>query len=267
MVRSIYNHVDHIVFVNSEKSWDHGLKGNVDTYGNTCKPVIEKLKKQDIWEKIISIDCNTGDQFHQCMEGYRYIQNNLNADWVMLIDTDEVWDDYNLTHAISYLKRNENHDYVYRARLYTYIKSPFYRVEPEEVMAPTIFVSARRKDLGKNHRCCQEAFMQKMTTDIIPRKPIWFHHFVYVRRDFNTVLEKIRNSNGYEGNKIVDLEDWTENVWNKIPEPLEGQWRKGFHPAVHFKKHWAGIKEITLDDLPEVFHEHPHLLGELSGNL
>ena len=258
MIRSIYLYVDYIVFVNSEYAWDHRIQGNVQKVGNTCKPVIERLIVEEGMNKIISLNYDTTDQFDQCMYGFEYIKAATQTDFVMLIDTDEVWDGWSLREAIRYLEKRADHDYVYRARLYTYIKSLYYRVNPPEVMAPTIFVSARRADLGENHRCCRMEPMCKMTDYV--GDPIFFHHFVYVRKDLQTVLEKIRNSNGYEGNKIVNLCEWVDQVWNRIPEPFSGKWKSGFHPAIGFQGHWGGIKKVGKDLLPDIFTRRPELL-------
>lgn len=263
MVRSIYDYVDHIVFVSSDYAWEHKLQGNKQTEGNTCKDTIKRLQTEEGLTKIIPLLYDSRDQFAQCMHGYKFIQNYLDCDFVMLIDTDEVWDSWSLQEAIKYLEKKNDHNYVYRARLYTYIKDIHYRVNPPEVMAPTIFVSAKRADLGENHRSCRLEPMCKMVDFM--GEPIFFHHFVYVRREFQTVLEKIRNSNGYEGNKIVDLEQWSEQVWNKLPNPLQGKWRAGFHPAVGFQGHWQGIKVVGDDLLPDIFREQPKVLEALSG--
>ena len=81
------------------------------------------------------------------------------------------------------------------------------------------------------------------------------------------MLEKIRNSNGYEGNKIVDLHEWEKEVWDRIPERLKGRWKRGFHPALHFQEHWKGIKEIGVEDLPEVVKKYPKILEALNGDM
>lgn len=261
MIRSIYDYVDHIVFVNSDLAWDHKLLGKSrnDKTGNTCKAVIERIKLliDRYRRKIITLNYNTTSQFDQCTHGFEYIKNNLDCDFVMLIDTDEVWDDYNLSQAINYLKEKNDHEAIYRARLFTYIKKINYRVDPEEVMCPTIFVSTTRKDLGKNHRGCHLKPMYKMTTK--ENNPIFFHHFVYVRNSVERVLEKIKSSNGYENNTVCDLGQWEKEVWNKIPDQLSGQWANGFHPAIQFKKHWGSVKEIQENQLPNVFRKYAHL--------
>ena len=53
MIRSIYDYVDHIVFVNSEISWKHNIKGNTQNEGNTCKDIIKRLMIEEKLNKII----------------------------------------------------------------------------------------------------------------------------------------------------------------------------------------------------------------------
>lgn len=264
MTMSIYPYVDKIVFVNSEISWT-GRKGN------TCKPIIYGMKdgilkklnrlevrrkkhinilesKIDIENKIISLNYDTVNQSRQCQLGYKYIQKHIPCDYVMLIDTDEVWDDYDMQEAIKFIKKNPEYP-TYRTAIYTYIKSPYWRIAPIESLKPVSFVSAKLESLGDNARCCD------LPSVLIEREqniPVYYHHFVYVRKDFNTVLEKIVSSHVSERANYVDMSKWIPEVWNKLPE-VGG--RVGFHPAVGFQRNWLGIERIRREQLPRVLRE------------
>lgn len=258
MIRSIHDYVDKIVFINSEISWVNNMRGN------TCKKEIKRVKEDMNSEKIVSIDYNTTNQKEQCMYGFNYIKNNFkNCDFVMLIDTDEVWDKYNLEQAINFLDKRSDHDKVYRSRLYTYIKMVNYRVEPMEAMRPCVFLSSKRLDMGESYRGCH---LPSLNMENENKEPVAFHHFVYVRNNYNTVLQKVITSNFAEGNKICDMSRWKSDVWNKLPNRLDGEWSSGFHPAVHFKKHWVGIKKIQRRELPEAVVNNESLMEKFYDN-
>lgn len=246
-IRSIYDRVHKIVLVNSEISWT-GRKGN------TCKEVIKKFV--DTENKLISIDCDTSNQLEQCDIGFQYIKYHFDCDFVMLIDTDEVWDNKNLDSAIKCLEDDPRHDVVYRVGIYTYIKSPYYRVTPIEPLKPVVFVSTKRNYLGSSQRCHG---LESVTMQTKDKLSIFYHHFVYVRKDFNTVLEKIISSHVSENREYQDMSEWIPQVWNRLPR-LQGKWKDGFHPAIGFQGHWSKLEKVELKSLPEVFTQFPHLL-------
>lgn len=233
MFLSIKDYIDKIVFVNSEVSW-MGRKGN------TCKEVIKKLDS----DKVISLDYDTMNQLDQCMYGYNFIKENLDCDLVMLIDTDEVWDRKNLDKAIEIVVKNPDFK-TYTSRLYTYIKTPFYRVEPPESIEVVVFVKPDLESLGENSRCY----------GLTPKKAleengdVYFHHFIYVRGKFNDVLEKVLTSHISENTEYRDMSWWIPNVWEQIPHV------NNFHPAKGFEHHWERLKRVEKKDLPEVFYD------------
>ena len=103
-------------------------------------------------------------------------------------------------------------------------------------------------DLGTNFRACD------MNFHVIP--DVYFHHYVHVRKDFNTVLEKIITSHASEGDPYQDMSRWIPEVWNKLPH-IEGEWaEKGFHPNAKFRHLWRGIRQITPEEMPRVLREH-----------
>jgi hypothetical protein len=236
MTLSIYPHVDKIVFVNSALSWTGGK-------GNTCYEEISKMMKEDgLKDKIISMECTTTDQLQQCDYGYQWIKKNLEADYVMLIDTDEVWDNENMIRAKAFIEMNPSH-LSYRSHIYTYIKSPLYRLDPIEELEPVVFVNTKLPNLGISFRSCDIPFVR--IPDVI------FHHYVHVRKNFNTVLEKIVTSHSSESEQYQDMSEWIPQVWNKLPQ-VEGTWREGFHPNVKYKGNWKGIREISRKEMPAV---------------
>lgn len=236
MALSVAPFVDKIVFVNSEISW-------TGRQGNTCKPVIEKLKGEGLKDKIISLDFNTNSQKEQVDYGFNYIRKHIPYDYLLLQDSDEVWDYKDLEKAINYIKDNPQYS-IFRTRMYTYIKSPFWRVYPIEQLKPIVFVSNTINGLGeasRGHDYHKEA--HALPPDI------YLHHFVYVRKDFNTVLEKIISSHASENAEYRDMSRWIPEVWNNLPEV------KDFHPAKGFAHCWHEIMVVPKAMLPCIFNE------------
>lgn len=235
MVISVAPFVDKIVFVNSEISW-------TGRRGNTCKPVIEKLKRE-FKDKIISLDYNINSQKEQVDYGFNYIRKHIPYDFLLLQDTDEVWNYEDLNKAIQYIQDTPQYS-VFRVQMYTYIKSPFWRVWPIEKLKPIVFVSNKISTLGESSRAHdyhKEA--HKLPPDI------HLHHFIYVRKDFNTVLEKIISSHSSENTEYMDMSKWIPNVYNKMPNV------KNFHPSKGFEHFWQELIIVQKTMLPRVFSE------------
>lgn len=264
MTLSIYPYVEKIVFINSDISWT----GRV---GNTCKPVIDRMKngisrkpnrmemrrktpkvylndKIDIDNKIISLNYNTIDQIKQCQLGYKYIQKHIPCDYVMLIDTDEVWDYYDMQESIKFIQENPEHS-AYRTAIYTYIKSPLWRVSPIEPLRPVSFVSAKLDNLGNAARACG---LDSILILDSKKDKVFYHHFVYVRDTFNKILEKIVSSHVSEACNYSDMSKWIPEVWNKLPKVHGSQ---GFHPALGFQSNWMHIEQIKKEQLPRILRE------------
>jgi hypothetical protein len=243
MALSIYPYISKIVFVNSDISW-------IGRKGNKCKPVIQKMINNGM-DKIDSIDFNSQSQCLQVAHGIRYIQEKFPCDYIMMIDTDEVWDDENMERALGFIKMCPNKD-AYKSAMYTYIKSPLWRVTPIEPLEPVCFIKA---DINNIDALSMGERGSKIKNVITIRdrhkQKSHFHHFVYVRNNFNSILEKILTSHVSENTEYEDMSKWIPNVWNKLPEiPKEG-----IHPAIGFHRNWKSLDEISLDKLPKVVRE------------
>jgi hypothetical protein len=199
-------------------------------------------------KKLIHINYDEMNQIKHCMYGYKYIQNNFDCDYVQLIDSDELWDDLNYIKAIEFLKQNIGYK-AYKTYMYTYIKSPFFRIDPIEPLRPVCFIKSDLQDMGLEPRGCA------IKPDII--MPIFCHHFVFVRYHFNKVLEKLIQSHVSEKQPYEDMSKWIPEIWNELPDCKEN-----FHPAIGFGHHWKRIKRITYEELPEVLHnqKYPEIL-------
>lgn len=233
-IEQLYDFLDAIVFINSEISWNGEI-------GNTVKPVIKAWQeKHDHKNKIIHHDCNVKTQEQQYGIGYDYIRSNLDPDWIMLFDSDEVWDNANLNIAKQLLEDSVEYNGI-KAHMHTYLKSPFYRVVPPEFCKPTVFIRAIHKDLigirGNGVFPC-----------VTPNN-LFFHHFTYVRDSEKDVFKKIQTSlsgdrEDVPQTELVDIEEWKKKKWDKITRV------KNLHTTLHFEKSWYRVSRIHISELP-----------------
>src|SRR5690606_21382902 len=119
---SVYRHVDAIVLVHSDVSW-------LGERGNTVRPLtLEWCRERDYESKVHHLAVSLTSQEAQYAARLEYIQKKNLGDIVMVIDADEIWEDHQLEAA-----KREMHDHphpAYRCHMHTYLKTPFYRVEP-----------------------------------------------------------------------------------------------------------------------------------------
>jgi hypothetical protein len=247
-IESIYNYVHKVVILTSNISWI----GGVD---NPSLPVIkEMLEFYDPDNKLIHIEHDEPNQIKHCMYAYKYIQNNLECDFVQLIDSDELWDVNNYKRALSFLKNHPDHK-AYRTNMYTYIKSPFFRIDPPEALKPVCFIKPDLNDMGLEPRGCAIKPFTIMSD-------VWCHHFVFVRYHFNKVLEKLIQSHVSEKQPYEDMSKWIPEVWNKIPWYNKDVFPNGMHPAIGYGHQWKNVRKLDYDELPEVLHNqrYPDIL-------
>lgn len=234
-LESIYNFVDKIVMVHSDVSW-------TGSEGNTVEPAVnEWAAENDTHGKIVNLYGSFTDQNKQYNFGLKYIHETFKFDFIMLVDTDEVWTSDQLERCKVYLERFGRRCDVFTTSLYTYVKTPFYRIVPQEMCRPTVFITPKIKE-----------FTGARGWDIVPRayiKKTDFHHFTFVRSSEEKVKEKLINSSVGDGSGIDQgqplVENWWEDKWEKMPFVDE------FHYQQKFAKVWKGLECITLQDLPE----------------
>ena len=137
------------------------------------------------------------------------------ADYVFLVDSDEILLDQDLE-RLRDLCRSGDHR-VIAVRLYTYWKSPQWRIDPPEDGSIKMIL---RKDVRMTGvREVREPFHQ---TDI------WCRHLSYVRSD-EEVLEKIRLS----GHSREIRSDWYDRVWKEWDRNPDLQELHPVHPRAY----------------------------------
>jgi MoaA/NifB/PqqE/SkfB family radical SAM enzyme len=245
-LESIYSLCSKIVMIHSNYSWT-GEKGN------TVAPVVEKWKEDnDTESKIIGLYTDIKDQSAQYDLGLRYIRSKLvNYDYILLIDTDEVWDEKELNKLINYAKSDRRIP-AFSVSLHTYIKSMFYRITPKEWCQPTVLVNNTVTKL--------DGIRGSSIKSKVYLEDVYMHHFTYVRFNEQAVMKKIYNTAATEGVRLVDMKDWVESKWNALPHATN------FHTVDYARTSWKSVKIVELNDLPDVVKKHPEVYTRFCSN-
>lgn len=228
-IRSIYQWVDRIVFVSSEIGWD-GSRGN-----NTLEVV---KKYDDFLNKIHIINFDTHDQGEQYAKGMEFIQRETKTDWVLLIDSDEVWDDSAWIKAMNFLRTAPPRINCFCSSMHTYIKTPRYRVADDKGMQvkPRVFVRSHIGNIG---------IRGSSVTPMKMMDGVYVHHFALVRDSLDEVFRKMTSSRIGDRHvpPLVDLNKWKAETWDKIPGPAQ-------HYYQGCQGIWEKTIEVTKEDLP-----------------
>lgn len=239
-IEALYDFVDRFVFVNSTRNWlgEPGV--------NTVLPVINTwAMAHDQKGKIIPINGDWAAQREQYEVGYEFITKNLKCDWVLMFDTDEVWDYSNLDVAAREMRQSPEYNAL-GAYMHTYIKSPFYRVTPPEMCKPTVLI-----------RPIFQRVIGIRGNGVRPRKVpdnLFFHHFTYVRYREADVMKKVQTTlmgdrEDVPSCALVDMERWKEKKWDKLPKAMNFHTTKGFEPS------WHKIRVVSERELPSTVRD------------
>ena len=227
----IYDLLDGIVFLYPERDWNGDVKQN-----EVSQPVRKWKQENDYALKIDCIHTEEINQEKQYAFAIDYICKTMKPDWIFIFDTDEVWEKVELkklfNHAESCVKQNALY-----CNMYTYVKSPLYRVEPIEPCKPCVMVRAI-PGLFKGIR-------GNRTRPGFFAKDVYFHHFSYVRNNVDKVLEKIRLSTLADGFGCVDLKKWIVEKWNLLPSA------KNLHTTQTAECFWDHVRVVNEKEIPE----------------
>lgn len=224
---SVYEHCDSIVMVHSDTSW-------LGEHGNTVKEsAVKWCEEHDKAGKVHHVDVSLSSQEAQYEAGLNYIASKtLPWDAVLAVDADEVWEDQYFENAKRFLV---DHPYVaYRSNMHTYLKTPFYRVDPP-FGSPTTFFRDPRQLLA-SPRGCQSPAMQL--------ENVWMHHYTYVRETRTAVERKLHQSCLADGGETV-VPKWMERVYDFLPA---GEY---LHAFTRWAPVWNRVEKIWLSDFPK----------------
>jgi hypothetical protein len=242
-LKSIYPWIRKVVFVHSDVSW-------TGETGNTVAPVVERvMQDRPEWKDwIINLYGRWTNQDDQYQYGLDWIHNNLEFDLIMLIDTDEVWDEDALKRAFCRIENLPERD-CFSTRLYSYVKSIFYRVDPIDLCRPTVFLRPSIKKLNGARGWNQPN--RFLLYDV------YFHHFTFVRFSELDIRKKFATSIEGDGEGAIgtSCDEWMGIQWLQLPFAFN------FHYQAQVKGAWHRIKRVWKNDLPKPVVEDSTLMN------
>lgn len=221
---SIYEHVDAIVMIHSEVSW-LGERGNT-----VRRPAMEWCEKFDRTGKVHHVDVELASQEAQYAAGLDFIGDAF--DVVMVVDADEIWEGQYIENARRFI-----HDHpaaAYRSAMQTYLKTPFYQVDPP-FGSPITFLRDSRYLVTSPRGCAAPA---------LHMHDVWMHHYTYVREARADVERKIRQSALADKSGEVVVHRWMEDVYDRMPEG------ESLHAFARHRSKWQRIRKVWLPDMP-----------------
>lgn len=241
---SIYPYVSGVLFVHQDIGWDGRT-------GNTVRSVVEKA--YDPENKVFHLNLEgKHTQDEQYNAAIKWLNSPSNTgykcdfDYLQLIDTDEVWDDENYQRVLEAI--NSGREENYRCRMYDYIKSPFYQIEPVSPLRSMCFV--HRSFVKPNALNIRGVLLPGTNLD-----NVLFHHFCSVRKNVEEVWAKHAASCGIEREPIEDKQEWIERVWNKLPDAIN------LLPLKNHNRQWRSVKAVSVDSLPPVLRSNALVLS------
>lgn len=236
-IESIYPYVDKILFVHSDVSWQ-------GEEGNDVAPVVEEWhRRNDAFGKIVWKTGEWRDQQSQYDYGIDMIQKVWSPDFILLIDTDEVWAAKDIKALLGYA-RTDSRFKAYACRMFTYIKEPTYRIWPQEPCRPVVLV---RGDIERLAGVRGNTTWPRCNLD-----NIHMHHFSYVRRTWEDVRTKIVTSHIGDKLRHRDLDLWKKEVWDNLPNV------RNFHTTVGFEHCWQNVVKVDKNELPSAMKGIEH---------
>lgn len=170
-IESVYEYMYKMIFVYKESKEE-------------AISIISKWKKEN-------------DKENKIIIGDRASIEKIDYDYKLKLNTDMVWDTYELEKAIDFLINKKKE--VVTCQAFLYIKSPFYKKLPVKPYHNAVFIQKGLKSGGKK---------------LYLMENVHFHCFAGVRKSMYRVLKYWKNA----GLEIDWQKYWIENTWNKMPD-------------------------------------------------
>lgn len=233
----VYPLVERIVIASSTCNWVGESGGN-----DTTEVARAWKEKNDIYDKIRIVEGAWTNQDDQQNAAWAAIAPDQ-LDYVMIVDSDEVWDEPNLTRLQEHIKSNPGYS-AYCARNHTFIKSPYWMVYPDEPFRGVVCLRGDETGI-KGARCARNVPMY-LCDDV------YWWHFNAVRAEEKTALKKFETSLTGDGVKNFKLDDFYRK-WHALPEALD------FHPHAGFEGWWHSLIFLRRNELPASVQRLPIL--------
>jgi len=256
MADSIYNTCYKMLFFHSMVSW----KGQSDSIGNTCLPIMSEWKKvNDHADKIVNITGAWDNQLDHYTYAVDFAKRHYpEADLILVLDTDEIFDDENLQRAIQHIKDDNLSHTSYSCKMFTYVSSVFFRVEPTEPCSPVFALNPKKVKEITGVRV-------NRVTDRKHFEDVKYHHMCYVRANDDSIRRKSLAIPVADG--CPSTKNWLNEVFFKINSNTISTMRN-LHPSQGASQCWKSLVKINKSDLPIYLQRDPVMNNwdEFTGN-
>jgi len=233
-LKSVEPYVDKILVVISDSTYDNSGIEKENVY-----EVYEKLSKNSNKYFLLTGKWNSEkDQQNAALDHAMLYHKDCTH--LFKVDTDEIYEPKDLIQIRRHIKSIKTFNKVLRVKMYTYIKSVYYRVSPVEPYAPVAIVPIRDyvRFIGARHT-------DGANIEIIN---CMMHHYSLVRRDNQSIKRKFLTRGDVALNQIVD--NWYELYFENFSPQI-----KNFHTYKGHETQWKEIEIVAPENLPKGVEE------------
>jgi hypothetical protein len=227
-LKSVQNHVHKILIVTSDKTWNKTNESPDD-----ITKIFEDLNNQS--KKYHLLRGSWDDQIQQQNDFLNFIrENHSECTHILFIDTDEIYEKEEIKKLLELTKKIKTFNSVIRVKMFTYIKSIYYRVSPQEIYQPIAIIPIRNYVYFSDVRLVE--------TCPIYNSEVNMHHFSLVRKKDERIKAKFNN----RAKSYNRVNNWFEKYYLNFDMNM-----KDFHPIIGNENQWHSIKKITPEELPQ----------------
>jgi hypothetical protein len=252
-LESVIGNCSGAVVISTSEPW-RGLPGtenrNTGNLPENCRAPLTRFRERHPTFPMAIVDVNgRHNSDTQYLVGLSVIKSLFgNEVGVLVIDTDEVWDSAALT-SLREEMTNDRESHYFRSGIWSYIRSPLYRVHPQEKARVVVGLSSASVEIGDSR-------FSNIRGRKIKDLSISFHHMGYVRLDPEEIVLKLGNTASQDG--VSARVGWKQKVWDHLPGGVN------VHPAVMSEHCWSGVAEIDTSELPTAATDSDTFWGTLA---
>lgn len=236
-LESIVENTDGAVIVFSDEAWVRGL-----SLSENCSGPLADFHDRHPNYPVVALSGQWASSSEQYDAGLATIVEEFGPEAaVLVIDTDEVWDPLMLAELRNEVEHRPMVHY-FRSRLYSYVRSPLYRVWPTEPTKTCVALqNALPQPTPNRFAVASPATVQ------LPQ--IAFHHFTYVRADEDDLRSKFVTTSSQEA--TASDPDWWDRVWPHLPGG------RNLHMTPGCEAYWKEIVQLVPSMLPSIVRDLP----------
>lgn len=236
-LESVRRHVAGIVAVTTEQPWlgHRGTEGRqVARLPENCRAPLMTFRERHPWLPVTDVrlsgQVNSEDQYRI---GLAMVKVLHGAAGVLIVDTDEVWDDASLL-ALKQAMAIDHKSAYFRTGVWSYLRSPLYRVTPQEASRVIVGLANPDVPIGDSRFSNVKGPFHDAAGSM--------HHMGYVRLDAEEIMSKLSNTTSQD-QVACDL-SWKQTVWDRLPSGTD------LHPVRRVARLWQAAAQLQVADLP-----------------